>query len=118
MTEKVVFHLKRYAPLTPVRPYLHCAEILYEQIRSGEKTSEWRNPSKYWLKRLVTKVDLQVNATSPQNLTSFLKVHKAWFMEGYPKRNLPRLEADITALIYHPFSQQLEIKIANIKETK
>lgn len=98
MKDIVIFHLAKYAPLTPVRPYLHCAETLYEQIRKGDKTSEWRDFSKYWIQRLCWKqrakngkfgsINLFINGDQPQDLTFFLKVHKAWFVEGYPKGRL------------------------------
>lgn len=100
MKDIVIFHLsKHFPPLTPIRPYLHCAETLYEQIKRGKKT-------------------IVVNGTEPQDLTPFLKVHRAWFVEGYPKGSLPRLEADITGLLYHPSSSQLEIKFTNVKEVE
>jgi hypothetical protein len=97
---------------------------LYEEIKAGRKTSEWRNASPYWLRKLLTnrltkeglKNVLQVWGHKPQELTPLLKVHRAWFVIGYPKGNLPRLEADITALLYHPKTSQLEIKFANVKE--
>ena len=113
---------------------------LYEEIKSGRKTSEWRDASPYWLRRLLTnrltkeglKYVLQVRGYNPQELTTLLKVHRAWFTVGYPKGNIPRLEADITALIYHlrhltalsslqasiasRQSGQLEIKIASVVE--
>lgn len=131
MKDVVIFHLsKHFPPLTPVRPYLHCAETLYEQIRKGKKTSEWRDFSKYWLYRLckprnpnVLILYIDVNGTLPQKLDPWLKVHRAWFVEGYPKGSLPRLEADITGLVFHSeakefpaHSQQLEIKFTNVKE--
>lgn len=129
----MIFHLaKHFPPLTPIRPYLHCAETLYEQIKRGKKASEWRDFSKYWLYRLckprnpnVLILYIDVNGTLPQKLDPWLKVHRAWFVEGYPKRNLPRLEADITGLVFHSeakefpaHSQQLEIKFANVKEVE
>jgi hypothetical protein len=135
MKDIVIFHLsKHFPPLTPIRPYLHCAETLYEQIKNGKKTSEWRDFSKYWTYRLchakrsnhlpaALVFNIVVNGTEPQDLTPWLKVKRAWFVQGYPKGNLPRLEADITGVVYHPevkefpaHSQQLEIKFTNVKE--
>jgi hypothetical protein len=121
----IIFHLsKQYPPLTPVHPYLHCAETLYEQIKKGKKTSEWRDFNKYWLYRLCKPTNPNVlilfindNGTEPQNITPWLKVHKVWFVQGYPKDTLPRLEADITALLFHSKSTQLEIQFTNVKET-
>lgn len=120
MGDTVTFHLAKYAPLTPIRPYLHCAEPLYDQIRRGKKTSEWRELGKhgYWLRQLCMKgLSINVNATDDIDLTLQLKVKKAWFVQGYPKGNLPRLEAEITALVYHPETMQLEIQFANVQET-
>lgn len=121
MKDIVIFHLaKHFPPHDPAWALSHELEdpTLYEQIRNHKKTSEWRDFCKYWLKRLCIKRSnlFFVNGTEPQDLTPFLKVHKAWFVQGYPKGSLPRLEADITGLLYHPSSSQLEIKFSNVKE--
>lgn len=123
MTDKIIFHLaKHFPPLTPIRPYLHCAESLYDQIKHGKKTREWRNANLYWVLRLFNR---SVFNRRSNDLSKYLKVHKAWFVEGYPRANLPRLEADIIKVIYHPvvkefpsLDAQLEIKIANVKEIR
>jgi hypothetical protein len=90
---KVVFRLKRH--------WLIDGKTIniYEEIKAGRKTSQWRDASDYWLKRLVP--------PTPR---------KAWFTVGYPLNNLPRLEADIIKVIYHANTEQLEIKIGNVKE--
>jgi hypothetical protein len=124
MKNTVIFHLsKQYPPLTPIRPYLHCAETLYGQIKNGKKTNEWRDFSKYWQQRLLLRQILKYPSRQPIDCTKDLKVHRAWFVEGYPKDNLPRLEADIVGLIYHPeikwfpaHPQQFEIQVANVRE--
>jgi hypothetical protein len=39
------------------------------------------------------------------DLTDKIKVHKAWFFEGYPKgklMSLPHLKTEIIGLWYHP----------------
>lgn len=106
MDDIVIFHLNR----------VWNGKDLWEEIKHGRKTSEWRDVCKYWLKRLITRAELQINGTEPEYLAKFLKVHRAWFVVGYPKGNLPRLEVDITELIHHPSSSELEIKFANVKE--
>lgn len=119
MQDTVIFHLARFAPLTPIRPYPHCVKILYEEIRLGNKTSEWRELGKrgYWLRRLCMKgLSINLNATEKLDLTLQLKVRKAWFVQGYPKNNLPRIEADITGLVYHPETLQLEIQFKVVRE--
>jgi len=104
---------------------------LYRQIRTGIKISEWREAKHYWFTRLCKEAiklqkDLKdivvghkqqgLELPSYIDLTDKLKVHRAWFTEGNPKRNVPRLETSITGLFFHPKSNQLEIKIADVVE--
>ena len=114
MTDRVIFNLKRHWEIDGM------IVDLYDEIKSGRKTNEWRNATSFWCTRLIER-----GSTSPyfpwavpHDISHGLKVHKAWFVIGYPKDNLPRLEADITGLIYHPElkSSQLEIKFANVRE--
>jgi hypothetical protein len=104
---------------------------LYGQIKKGFKPSEWRALKPFWLRMLckdadevlkeiedITKDHEQRGLGLPRlmDLTSKLKVHKAWFIEGYPKgqmTSLPHLEAEIIGLWYHPEKKALEIKIFN-----
>jgi len=120
--DKVIFNLKRFWQFKD--------EIvnLYEETKAGKKTSEWRIASKYWYSRLLNPFDKTTIRYSGDidlfaDFTEYLKVHRAWFVVGYPKRSIPRLEADIIALIYWPQKyssmldvSQFEIKIANINE--
>jgi hypothetical protein len=116
MKDVVIFHLKR----------IWEGKDLWEEIKKGRKRSEWRDLSPYWIKRLCHEVSLPdgkkvsislwINGTVPMDLTKYLKVHRAWFVEGYPKNSLPRLEADITGLVYHSSGSQLEIKFTNVQE--
>ena len=91
---------------------------LYEEIKAGRKTSEWRDASEYWSRILAgePRSSFDYDYGDIHNLTGRLEVSKAWFVVGYPKGNLPRLEADITALIFHRNSDQFEIKFNNVKE--
>lgn len=94
---------------------------LYEEIKAGRKTSEWRDASEYWSRRLCRE---PVTTFHPppyaffetSDYTEWLEVDTAWFTVGFPKNNLPRLEAEITGLILHYNSDKFEIKIANVKE--
>jgi len=114
MSDKVVFHLAKYLPRAP-----WLVKTLYQQIKELLKTSEWRDANAYWLERLTfggkTYVFFPENKTII-DLTNDLKVHMAWFVEGYPKNSIPRLEAEITGLFYHPDSKQLEIQFKVIEE--
>lgn len=136
MTDKVVFHLATSWGMIQGR-------TLYAQIKDGTKTSESRAASSYWLARLIEPPHSRYESPEdgrrkrlllfmaeklpragfdipPVDLTSYLKVHKAWYVEDYPKGVLlPRLETDIPrtqGLFYHPPSCELEIKIVNVKE--
>lgn len=126
MKDTVVFHLaKHFPPRSELQSYFAKEDprTLYQQFKDGSKTSEWRDFSKYWLYKLCKPLNpnvlilfINVNGTEPQDLTPWLKVHRAWLLQGYPKANLPRLEGDISGVWYHPSSSQLETKVANVQE--
>lgn len=110
----VLFHLAKSLP--DVQPQ---SGSFYEDFKAGLKTSEWREAKPYWFRRLFREAAWFVNNDRAQSISAYLKVHRAWLVEGYPKGSLPRLEADITGVIVHPFSKshsQLEIKVANVQE--
>jgi len=96
----VVFHLKRFWEGRAGSAYIKGLD-LYEEIKQGRKTSEWRNTTDYWLNRLFFK------KPPPR---------RAWFVVGYPRGNLPRLEADIIGILLHVGEDQIEVKIANVEE--
>lgn len=95
--ERIIFHLARFWPPEASK---NKQKNLYEEIKCGNKTSEWRKNNKYWRKRL-----LRDNRPS-----------KAWFVIRYPKGSLPRVEADISDIIVHEESGQIEVKFVNVKE--
>lgn len=112
MEDKVVFHLKRFWVIKSV-------EVdLYEEIKVGRKKIEYRDASFYWSKLLLSKPLLIFDESVNQvvDLTEFLKVARAWFVVGYPKNSLPRLEADITKLEYDPAAEQFRIHFDNVVE--
>ena len=91
---------------------------LYPAIKNREKTSEWRDMTSYWSRILVSP---HYRITPPKegavlDLTIALRVRKAWFTVGFPKDNVPRLEADIKGLFAHFDTRQYEIKIENVRE--
>ena len=73
---------------------------IYDAIKAGLKTSEWRDLTPYWQKRM--------EKIPPPT--------KALFTIGFPKGNLPRLEADIKAIIRHEDTEQYEIQVINVVE--
>ena len=83
----------------------------YEAMKNGTKTSEWRDATEYWDDRLF-KVDKE-GIYRP-------KVRRAWLIVGFPKGNIPRLEADIKNIIIHrdkeKHATQFEIQIENVVE--
>ena len=95
MGDKVVFHSSR--SLVVLGKYV----APYESIRCGRKTVEYRPNSRFWRLRLI-----QANP----------RPTRAWFMVGYPKGNLPRLEADITKIVRCRPTNQIEIHFKNVKE--
>ena len=108
----VIFHLKRLWEYPDGR-----VVDLYEEIKSGRKTSEYRDLTDYWTDRLykVTK-----DKNNPDTDILKPKVKRAWFVFGYPKGNLPRLEADIKNIMFlideNGFAEQLEIQFENVIE--
>lgn len=87
---KVVFRLKR----------IWYGRDLWNEIISGKKRIEFRDFTTYWGSRLMKN-------PAPS---------RCWFTVGYPKGNLPRLEADITD-IYVKFDQ-IQIHFTNVIEIK
>ena len=98
MKKKVMFNLKRWWP--PGFPREEQYD-LYEAIKDGTKTSEYRDIKPFWTKRLFSRLGSR-------------KVDRAWFTVGMPKNSLPRLEVDITDIIIH--ETQYEIQFENVVE--
>ncbi len=95
MDEKVVFHPSRHLEI------LGAHVDPYESIRSGRKTVEYRPNSRYWRARLIE--------ANPRPT-------RAWFVVGYPKDCLPRLEADITRIFRRPVTNKIEVHFENVVE--
>ncbi len=91
---RVWFRLKKHWPIDGKM------RELYPMILSGEKTSEWRDIKPHWTKQLE-------KTPTPT---------RAFFTVGFPKGNLPRLEADIVAIIKHEDTGQYEIQVENVTE--
>ena len=91
---------------------------LYEAIKSGKKTVEYRDASDHWWNRLIEKrAKLLGKFYRGRNMVfqkGQLKHDKAVFVVGYTK--YPRLVADITKIIYLYDSNQFEVHIKNVKE--
>jgi len=104
--DRIIFNLKQFWQIGDK------TVELYEEIKSGRKTIEYRDCTHFWTKRLCGKI---ISVYGPQDLTEYLKVHRAWFVVGYPKDSLPRLEADIIGLRCNN-AMQLEISFINVKE--
>ena len=45
------------------------------------------------------------------DFTEFLKVHRAWFLVGFPKGNVPRLEANISKVEFDAEAGQYRIYV-------
>jgi len=99
---------------------------LYEALKTGEKTSEWRDGSDHWKRRLLTPPGRQSlqwaheikEPSKPFFLLPFppyqWKHKRARFVVGYTKR--PMLTADVKAIMYHSKTNQFEVRIANVEE--
>jgi len=99
---------------------------LYEALKTGQKTSEWRDASDFWIRRLLTPPGRQglqrahelKNPSKPFFLIDFpdyqWKHRRARFVIGYTKS--PMLVADVKAIVYRSRSDQFEIQIENVVE--
>lgn len=94
---------------------------LHDQIKTGEKTCEWRDATPYWLRLLTTLpsafyLPISSDVDESVDLTKHLRVKKAWMTFGYPKDSLPRFEIDLIRLTLFPATKQFKIDFANVKE--
>ena len=95
---------------------------LYEAIKNGQKTSEYRDDSDYWRVRLFNEKGLNLifNAVDRDKLSKvfiypeYLKHREATFTVGYVK--YPRLRADIEYILWHREEAQFQVKIRNVRE--
>ena len=124
--KKLIFHLKRFWEVDGK------TVDLYQEIKAGRKTSEWRDMTDYWSKRLIQDYETvaliistedieECKATGkPMDLTKYLKAKEAWFVVGYPRYCISRLEAKITKLLAwfceHPKQSQYEIQFTEVQE--
>lgn len=106
---RVIFRLMRWWP--PDEPR-EVQVDLYEEIKAGRKTSEFRDATEYWTRTLFKK--------SENGVLYAPKVDRAWFIVGFPKGNVPRLEADVIRIDVHcddyGAGEQYEIKFENVVE--
>ncbi len=106
---RIIFRLKNRW----INPDGTCT-YLYRDILEGRKTSEFRDCIPYWENRLYKK------KMTVDTLHLAPKVDRAWFIVGFPKGNVPRIEADITNILIHNdadgFASQYEIRFTNVEE--
>ena len=89
---------------------------LYEAIKSGRKTIEYRDATEHWVFRLISSKGLEDARHHPGSTIEFkgdqLKHDTAIFVVGYTK--FPRLLADITKVKFE--YDQFEVHIRNVRE--
>lgn len=121
----ILFHLKRFWEGQVGSIYIKDLD-LYEEIKAGRKTSEWRDNTEYWRSRLCSSLVIP-RPHKVFNIAFEQPDMRAWFVVGYPKGNLPRLEATITEVVesvgYSPLgiitdSDQIEVKFKDVVEVK
>ena len=107
--KRVIFRLKRFWTYPDGRTV-----DLYQEIKEGRKTFEYRDYKDYWTSQFYTKKIIDGKPYFTQ------KVDRAWFIVGFPKGNVPRLEADISGLSVLVDSEgqrdQYEVYFTNVKE--
>ena len=92
---------------------------LYEAIKSGRKTVEYRDATEHWKSRLLTPKAIKLLEADERGINlvfreDLLKHDKAVFVVGYTK--YPKLVADITKIVYLHNTNQLETHLENVKE--
>jgi hypothetical protein len=118
----MMFRLKKYWFIDGVQ----CN--LWNEIVSGRKTEEFREATPYWWKRLLghdynsfwsqaTIADAQKRHMNfVLNVFEYSFIPKvATFTVGYPRNNLPRIEAEIKYVKYLWATNQLAVGIANVR---
>ena len=89
---------------------------LYEAIKSGRKTVEYRDATEHWVFRLISPKGLEDARHHPGSTIEFkgdqLKHDTAIFVVGYTKT--PRLLADITKIKFE--YDRFEVHIRNVRE--
>ena len=103
----VIIHLQRFFD-SDLHPELKGLD-LWEEIKSGRNKSEWREGSPYWLNRLFSG-KWRFSKLTPKPIL------RAWFVIGYPRGNIPRLEATVTDVVYWGDSDQIETRFKDVIE--
>jgi len=102
---------------------------LYEAIKTGKKTSEYRDATEYWAKRLLNNLGLfkyhhiletnkdpsRPTCVRYRFLSPELKHAEATFRVGYTRG--PTLHATIKDVLWKPREEQFEVRIENVRET-
>ena len=94
---------------------------LYEAIKTGRKTSEYRDATPYWATRLLNEKGLRhynsIVGCFHWTFPSWqLKHTEATFRVGYTKG--PTLHATILNVTWHVREKQFEIRIKNVTEAQ
>ena len=91
---------------------------LYEAIKSGRKTVEYRDATPHWWSRLIEARARTLGQWYKGRNIVFhgnqLKHDKAVFVVGYTK--YPKLEADITKIVFNYQTNKLETHLENVRE--
>ena len=91
---------------------------LYEAIKSGRKTVEYRDATDHWKVRLLSPKGIIFKDFYQGRSLVFsgdhLKHDKAVFVVGYTKH--PKLVVNITKVVYLYDTNQFEIHLINVKE--
>ena len=91
---------------------------LYEAIKSGRKTVEYRDATDHWKVRLLSPKGIMFKDFYKGRSMIFegdlIKHDKAVFVVGYTKH--PKLVADITKIVYNYDTDKFETHIENVKE--
>jgi len=103
---------------------------IYEALKTGEKTSEWRDGSDHWRRQLLTRNGINSLERAEEIERSDIRVPSKPFVIAFPnyqwkhkrarfvvgRTKTPMLLADVTAIMYNSKTDQFEIQIENVVE--
>ena len=98
---------------------------LYEAIKTGRKTSEYRDATMYWAKRLLSEKGLRRyrEIAKPYDATYTFTTYRdelrhteATFRVGYTRG--PTLHATIKEIHWKPIEGQFEVRVENVREAQ
>lgn len=96
---------------------------IYKALKTGKKKSEWRDATRFWQSRILTKqgrnylCNLQRQPIKQPTYVipeKYIKHTHAKFVVGYTKT--PALITKVLGVIYHPKTEQFQVRVKILRE--